>query len=177
MILGLDLSLTNTGWYMLDDTDKVGSINSDGYVDVERLFYLETELETLLIGSEHPELAVIEGYSFASQSRAHSTGEWGGIARLLLRKFAIKTYVVAPQSLKKFVTGGGQKSKGKEDMKLWAFKRWGLEFNSNDECDACGLAMMGYAKFHRGEYEGLYGSLAVPQIETLAKMQLYSAPD
>ena len=56
--------------------------------------------------------------------------------------------MVAPQALKKFVTGKGNVKK--DQMKLAVFKRWGVEFPTTDETDAYALAQWGQARL-RGE--------------------------
>jgi Holliday junction resolvasome RuvABC endonuclease subunit len=49
--------------------------------------------------------------------------------------------IVAPQTLKKFITGSG---KGDKNMILLkAFQKWGKEFTDDHTCDAYGLARIG----------------------------------
>lgn len=52
--------------------------------------------------------------------------------------------VIAPSTLKKFVTGAGN-SKGKNVMLLATYKKWGVEFSNDNLCDAYGLARLGAA--------------------------------
>ncbi len=47
--------------------------------------------------------------------------------------------IVAPPTLKKFVTGSGRAKK--EQMLLKIYKKWGREFDSTDEAEAFAVAM------------------------------------
>ena len=85
-------------------------------------------------------LAALEGYSIESQNRPFDLGEVGGIVRLCLTRHKIKYLVVSPMSLKKFVTGKGNAAADKEAMRRAVNKKWGVDFDQNDECDAYGLA-------------------------------------
>jgi hypothetical protein len=91
---------------------------------------------------------VMEAYGFASQ-KGHTIGEGGGAVKLALlsalgaNNKAAYPSTVAPNTLKKFVTGSGGKGSEKSDMKLATFKKWGAEFKDDNECDAFCLAQMG----------------------------------
>lgn len=88
-----------------------------------------------------PSAVFIEGYSFASTHNGQTLIEIGTLIRhyLLLRN--LKVFVVAPTTLKKFVTGKGT-TKGKGPMMLWAYKQWGFDLPDDDRCDAACLAVM-----------------------------------
>jgi crossover junction endodeoxyribonuclease RuvC len=108
-----------------------------------------------------PALLVVEGYSYGSGGRkrssaeneknvqgsvgrAHSIAEFGALVRAALYEgFATRPTLVEvpPATLKKFVTGKGNAPK--DLMRVEAYKRWGVEFKTNDEVDAYGLARMG----------------------------------
>ena len=59
----------------------------------------------------------------------------------------IKFKPIAPTTIKKFVTGNGQCKKNL--MLLQVYKKFGIEFDSDDECDAFSLA-----KFALGQSKG-----------------------
>lgn len=91
----------------------------------------------------------MEGYSMAEKYGQHNSGEVGATIKLLLlavfgdtdrRAFPL---IVAPQQLKKFVTGKGNTKK--EMMPKEVFKRWGEDFNDVNLAEAYGLARMAYA--------------------------------
>ena len=71
-------------------------------------------------------------------------GELSALVRLTIydyfddeRRYPIK---IPPTTLKKFVTGKGTSKKA--EMLLHVFKRWGVEFSSDDAADSYGLARM-----------------------------------
>ena len=85
----------------------------------------------------HPDLVVIEGYSYASGNKAHDVGELGGVVRLALHEAGIRFEVVAPKTIKTYACNNGGASK--DDMLLAAVRRLGYEGNSKDEADALWL--------------------------------------
>lgn len=87
---------------------------------------------------------LIEDYSFGSNDASSKyVAEFRGMLCFeLLGMFpAAQPVEVAPGTLKKFVTGKG--SAKKEIMRIEAYKRWQVEFGSNDEVDAYGLYRIG----------------------------------
>ncbi len=86
---------------------------------------------------DHPDLVVLEGYSYASGNSAHQVGELGGVVRLALHEAGIRYEVVSPSSIKIAACGAG--NAGKADVLLAAVRRLGYEGNSNDEADALWL--------------------------------------
>jgi Holliday junction resolvasome RuvABC endonuclease subunit len=101
-------------------------------------------------GLFEPVEVVLEGYSHASVSQQHKIGEGGGAIKLaLLHSYGSGDPVayptlVAPTSLKKFVTGTG-KSQAKSQMLLSVYKKWGVELDDDNAADAYGLARVGVA--------------------------------
>jgi Holliday junction resolvasome RuvABC endonuclease subunit len=175
IILGLDLSLNGTGFHALDTRDPNnhfgGLMKPKKPEGIERLNDLCRQLDETLHHTV-AKIAVLEGYAYGpKQSRAHSTGEWGGLARMILFKHDIRTFVIPPTTLKQFVTGSGIAKK--EDMKLWVFKRYKQEFKTNDECDAYALTVMLLAKLERSEYEKRFGKLNAVQQHALTKVEEY----
>lgn len=86
----------------------------------------------------------LEGYAPASKFGREALGELGGVVRLALgATFPVyQVTVVAPTALKKFVTGSG--NAGKDVVILHTYKKWDVEFTSNDEADAYGLARIAH---------------------------------
>lgn len=144
-ILGLDLSLTSTGYCVLED----GKIKEIGTIKpktrgMERIECIDIGIDDICAENHVIDLVVIEGYSFGSKNtHAHSTGELGGIVKYNYWKGNYKTIIVPPTCLKKFVTGKGNAPKDVMMMKTLA--KYGIEFNNNNECDAYCLAKMGQA--------------------------------
>lgn len=81
-----------------------------------------------------------EGYAYGSKFRREELGELGGVMRLAL----VQTFpphllrAVAPNAVKKYVTGSGRADKDK--MMLAVYMRWKHESSSHDAADAYALA-------------------------------------
>lgn len=147
-ILGIDASLTNTGICALQlDKYDGGELNyvietfSPKTMGDTRLHDIYQFINRTCIANS-VQLAVIEGYAFNPRfGQTYSIGEAGGVIKLRLFQQTIPLIVVAPQSLKKFATGIG---KGKKNqMLMCAYKKYGIEFKNDHECDAYCLAQIG----------------------------------
>lgn len=147
-VLGLDLSLTSTGFAVhgLDDAWHIGTFQPKDITGAERLHWLREEIRRLANLDARPRLAVLEGYSFASVSQAHKIGELGGVVRELLYRMDVPYAIAPPASLKKYATGSG--TADKFDMIEAARVRAGITFSRGrareDECDAFWLACAGW---------------------------------
>lgn len=145
-IVGLDNSLTGTGVCVVklgargeEPQTSTNLIAPDTY-GVERLIYIREEIKAIC---KDADMVVIENYAFSKGDKAHQIGELGGVLRVMLTEAGIKWIEVAPSAVKKFATGKGMAKK--EAMAVAAYKRWGKEFTTNDECDAFILGMVGRA--------------------------------
>ena len=149
-VLGLDLSLTSTGW---STGDVSGNLTSQ-YKGVERLDDLADQL-IFLLETEVPNSIVIENYSFGSKnSQAHAIGEWGGVARLTIWSLGFPFIEVPPTCRAKFATGKGNASKGEVMSAVSA--RTGIVWSgkgAEDQCDAWILAEMGRCHFGLSKIE------------------------
>lgn len=162
-VLGIDPSLTSTGFCKLWKGDKETDWKDDVYTGTETTGpcgptwderhhrYMETcrcVVDQCATTGGTPSLVVIEHYSFSSNNRSHhDLVELGCLLRLWAGDMIGdhgSIVEVAPTTLKKFVIGkGGGAGTGKNKMALATFKRWGVEFQTDDECDAYGLARIG----------------------------------
>lgn len=167
-ILGLDLSLTSTGWCVLEG----GKIRTKGLIKpkikgAERLRYIKDYVDNMLMQMhtrQELRLVALEGYSFGSKNtHAHSTGELGGIIKLTLLLNKIETIIVPPTCLKKFITGKGNAPK--DIMMMKTFAKYGIEFTNNNECDAYCLAKLGQAYLEGTDIK--YEQEALKKIEVL----------
>lgn len=81
-LMGLDLSLTSTGY----SSGDVNGVIVSKLVGVERLIEIsENIIKTIL--NLNVDIVLIEGYSFASRSgQAFSIGELGGVVRVAIKK-------------------------------------------------------------------------------------------
>lgn len=144
-VMGIDPSLTSTGWNHLTGKHHAhGTITPSGKaVGPARLRDLFNKLDDIL-GEFLPSMVVLEGYSYGSSHHREALAEWGGLIRVLLYDRKIPTLIVAPTTLKKFVLS--EASSEKDQMLLAVYKRWGVEFSTNDECDAYALSQLGRSR-------------------------------
>lgn len=95
----------------------------------------------------HGRIAVValEGYAPGRTQNREVMGELGGVVKMVLDEEVGdgRVFVVAPTALKKFVTGSG--SAPKDNVLLQVYKKWGVEFRSNDVADAFGLMQVARA--------------------------------
>ena len=143
-IIGLDLSLCNSGWVVLTDKGKIidsGVIKSKKK-GVERLIEIEEAIWKNALYGRSIQVAVIEGYAYGVRSgRSFSIGELGGNIKTLIFMEQMNYYVVAPTSLKKFITGKGRCDKN--ELMKEVYKKWGVDIKTEHENDAYGLARIG----------------------------------
>jgi len=172
-IVGADLSLSKSGlceYQLLPDSDPVH--NSTALVPgklkgPERLEFLRDSFLQWIRGSD---LIVIEDYAFGGSGKMTGIAEWGGIARLAAYEEKITILTVFPTTLKKFVCGGKAE---KNQMMLEAYKKWGVEFKSDDECDPFCLAKVGELWAASQGILQLDRELTKIETEVLAKVSVY----
>lgn len=145
-VAGLDLSTTGTGiCFLKDDGHDTSTITrltkKTAWSEEEMARFVDAIEEK--IKANAPKLVAIEGYSHGSYNVA-MLAELGGCVRVMLHRLGVPYVVFAPSTLKKYVIGTGKtpKGKGKELVILNVFKRWKVEFETNDEADAYALARM-----------------------------------
>jgi len=90
----------------------------------------------------HPVLMVVEGYGYANTNTLALLVEIGAAIRFCAVHREVPFVEVPPNSLKKFVTGNGVAKK--DHMLLATYKRWKFETESDNVCDAYGLARVGW---------------------------------
>ena len=156
---GVDLSLTGTGVVTLEDGKLIREYlikskpRGDKPVDeVDRLYEILCEV-LIEIGRFDritgkaggiPDIVVIENLAF--MAKGTSLTQLAGLSHLLrneLRIMEIPFLMVAPTTLKKFVTGNGAAKKDVIMMEI--FKRYGVTMLDDNKADAYGLAQIGLA--------------------------------
>lgn len=148
--IGLDLSLVKTGYAIMNDHGHIlesGIIKSKpcGDKPAEETRRIKKIAESIMekidevCGNKNPDLVAIEGLAFLSVGT--SLVQLAGLnylTRVLLDEFDWKFVIIAPTTLKKFVTGSGR---GEKDMMTMSiYKNYGFEAQDNNVSDAFGLS-------------------------------------
>ena len=146
--IGIDPSLTGTGIVVLDES---GNVLGKDLISTKASHKIEDRLKTIWSRLKYiiwdfadkpvPGCTIaVEGLSFGSKgaSMLELAGLHYLIRYMIDREFCGVRHVVPPQTLKKFVCGKGNVKK--EQMLLQTYKRWGMEFQDNNICDAYCLA-------------------------------------
>lgn len=174
--VGLDLSLTKTGYAIVGGDGIVlasGVIKSkpsgdSPLAETQRIVKIAEEVvqkidEVCL--EDDPVLVAIEGLAF--MAKGTSLVQLAGLnylIRTLLAQFHWPFLIVAPTTLKKFITGSG---KGDKDMMMMSvFKNYGFESMDNNECDSYALAVCGMALLGNPLKE-----LGIPQKEVISLLK------
>lgn len=133
---------------------------------VARLAEIRDEVDAI-IRRYAVRMSVVEGYSLGSRnSQSHATGEAGAAVRLALLAQNVTTLEVPPTSLKKFLSGKGNTPK--TGMPLALYKRYGVDYENEDQADAAGLAVLGAAVFGGHGKEILsYQKDAIKKLKTI----------
>ena len=145
-ILGLDLSLSSSGWVVLRDEylEASGTSATEKDIvkarDVERLILFDRWLGKLLDQHE-PDHVAIEGYSYgtpAGSTHAFAMGELGGVIKIAVALEKIPLTIVAPSQWRKALCGKGNIRKNEVPVELFA--RYGVRFASQDTLEAWAVA-------------------------------------
>lgn len=141
-VIGIDASLTSTGLCLLYEdikNMKLLSVKGGKLRGAERLNYFQEQLLSLLLEYK-PKYALIENYAYASGAvgRVFDIGELGGVVRLTLFQQKIPYDVVAPPSVKKYISGSGRCEK--DVIIKEVYKNYGLDTNDNNLADAVVIA-------------------------------------
>lgn len=143
-ILAFDPGLAKMAWCLLVPDGKrfsyqTGLIgkNLDSLNEIVRLAAIRDAVRALLI-DKLPNVAAMEGYSWGSKFKGPTMGEVGGIVKIACHDAGVPLKIVAPTTLKKFVTGNGRSDKAVVRTKI--FSRWKCEFATQDEAEAFAVA-------------------------------------
>lgn len=155
-IIGLDLSLTNTGcaeWYDGSyRTHRHGRAGTLADTLAQRANRLDdSRLETLDWvydkGNEYADLVLVESHTFAAKggSQHDRSGLWWLVVEALIAN-GTPVVEVTPQGIKQFATGRG--NAGKDEVLSAVIRRHpDVEFRTNDEADALTLVDIGLARW------------------------------
>lgn len=142
-IIGLDLSMTATGICLPDGGTL--TVKTDPKHGDRRLVQIKNVVaEAVRINSV--DLAVLEesppGLKGPAIKAIHMVQ---GAVRTALIDVGVPYAVVNPSTLKVYATG--RKGANKTDMAMAAYKRAGLEFADDNQCDGWWLRLMGLDRF------------------------------
>jgi len=162
--IGLDLSLTSTGWATHEGTGTIQSKKTG----MERLDEISKEVDEIVSSVEKPIVAV-EGYAFAKRSsHAHAQGELGGIVRLQLYRAEIPFIEIPPTNRAKFATGKGNANKA--EVVSYVSAKTGIVWSgsgADDECDAWVLREMlvAFLLYDEYEYYDIFDTSALDKVD------------
>ena len=150
-VLAIDPGTANLALCALSETEyrtsKIALPKFDLIADTVR--YVE-EVILCWILETTPDLIVKEGPAHFSKFGVADAGRVQYAIERLAFEMRIPLITIAPMTMRAFVGSSG-KDKTKSDTKLELFKTYGVEFTSEDEADAYGLARTGIAIAH-GNY-------------------------
>ncbi len=146
-IVGMDLSPTGTGVSVSTIPDD-GSAKIDWEVlrppvkhDLARMAWVTQKCSEY---ARQADLVVIEDFAFsASNAYAREVAGLAYMVRMWLHSHGKPFILVAPSSLKKFVTGKGNAEKALVMKDV--YRRWGHDINDNNSADAVVLGYIGMA--------------------------------
>ena len=147
--LGLDLSLSCSGYCVIDQTGKIrkiGNVISQPTTpDVESRFVRYSNItasfeQILKTFWSQIEVVAIENYSYGSKGKIIQLVECGTMVRNLVRDRIFERrkfiYEVAPISLKKFILGSGKIKSAKNIMCREVWKKYKYEIDDDNMVDA-----------------------------------------
>jgi len=162
-VVGLDLSRTCTGVCLLTDaTYNSFTLRPQSLQGMEKLQTLRNLLFDK-IDRFKPNLVVVEGYSFGSQNKAFAIGEFAGIIKLGLYDRGIRTLIIPPKVVKRFISGNGDASK--QEVREAIKVKYGWIIKSLDASDATACALLGKASL-------LKTSSYRSELETVHKLEI-----
>lgn len=157
MFVGIDHSLTGTGVVVIDQDgcileQKLIKTTNDE-IDEVRMTRIIDEI-SFVPKIVRLKRVYIEGPSYMSTGQAVlQMGALHYLIRIFLYRKKVKYKIIAPGTLKKFITGSGAAKK--EQMLLNIYKKWGVEFKDNNIADAYSLARLALEEYYDGKTQGL----------------------
>lgn len=146
MVIGLDLAAEQSGLALPDgatETIVAPSVKGKRALadDLARMDLIQAHVSDVLFRLK-PDMLVLEDYAASLRSAAaHRLAEISGNIRLACWRNGATLALVNVKHLKIYATGSGDATKSQ--MATAALKRAGLEFATEDECDAAWLRWLG----------------------------------
>lgn len=148
--LGLDLSFSGTGFYLIKDGGyeafQINTKPNDFQTDIERSDYIINFIINKIKDVPVNFIAIEDYFSGKQASSVIKLSILGVMARCRLLDNGYSVMAFAPTQVKKFETGSGVAPK--DTMLKSVFKKHDFDTNSNNIADACAIAYLG-----KGYYE------------------------
>lgn len=162
--IGIDPSLTGTGIVVVKDGKIIDKLLikskpvGDRPIDEMDRIKKIVGLVNISLEMYKPDVICMEGLAFMARNTS-ALMQLAGLNYMLRSMFHghKQWYIVAPSTLKKFITGKGQGDKGIIMMEI--YKKYGIELSDNNIADAFVLAQIGQAVL------GAHKDLTIPQVE------------
>lgn len=151
LTLGLDLSLTATGWCVVQWAPGHWRPLESGVVKPpdrlrggERLWRIWTEIREHIPEPDpgNPVRVALEGPSYASLAQGHQLGELHGVVKVFLHRRGLEPAIYPPGTWRKATLGKGNLAK--DAVRVEILKRWGVEFPDMNTVEAFGVAACDY---------------------------------
>ena len=144
--LGLDLSLTATGFYLISDNEKkaafeINTSPNDFQNDIERADHIVNFIIDKIKGIKIELIAIEDYFSGKQPQSVIKLAILGTMVRSRLIDAGYTIMAFAPTQIKKFETGSGIAPK--DTMLKSVFKKHDFDTNSNNVADACAIAYLG----------------------------------
>jgi len=147
--IGIDLSLVGTGVVLLENGKLIKKVliksNKGGEKPVDELKRIRKIVEDIemMISEDIPDIAVVEGMAFMARNTTAlvQLAALNYMTRAVLFDYNIPFIIVAPTSLKKFITGNGAAKK--DVMLIEIYKRYNVTILDDNVADAYSLAQVG----------------------------------
>lgn len=150
-VLGLDLSLTGTGWFVTTEAGSrgFGVIGTTKTLGMERIQTIRDYIKNEIVGKFGNPFVVVEGYALGAKGHQHEIGEMGGVVKMYLYETGIPLVIVPPTVVKRFACGMGNAQKNVIMKEV--YKRWDFDTNDDNIADAFVLNKIGEVMFGRAE--------------------------
>ena len=163
--VGLDLSLSATGFYLIkesgNDYTEIRTKPADFSCDIARVEYIADCILERLKGYDISFVMLEDYFTGQQPGTVIQLAVLGTVVRYKLLTNGYSYLAVAPTQIKKYATGKGNAPK--DNMLKAVFKNYDFDTNSNNIADACAIAHLNksYSEFLNGKKDFLKYELEV----------------
>lgn len=168
--LGLDLSLSATGYYLIKDNNEyeafqINTKPNDFENDIQRADYIVGVILEKIKNIPITFIGIEDYFSGQQASSVIKLAILGTVVRCRLLDNGYSYMAFAPTQVKKFETGSGNAPK--DNMLKSVFKKHNFDTNSNNIADACAIAYLGKSYY---EWQAGKKDFMKYEIEVLKKI-------